>query len=189
MIRNLRIHMITAFAAMTLNFGVMATNVITPDIYDNQSAMKYCREAELEAPEGIWEFVEDETRVLIKKEERGGKGYDIIVISTPDCRLKPGDRIGNIERSVKKGKYRMKLFVNRNMGIFTDSRICMAEYIEKEDAIQVHPMKLKISMRAMWFLPKFWRSIRISFDNPAANLPRGLIKIYPRTEPSKPAYL
>ncbi len=28
--------------------------------------------------------------------------------------------------------------------------------------------------------PKFWRSLKISVDNPAASLPHGLVRIYPR---------
>ena len=75
------------------------------------------------------------------------------------------------------------------MGALSDSRTCMAEYIEKDDAILTHPVKLKISVRTMWFLPKFWRSLKIAVDNPAAALPHGLVRIYPRKEPSKPVYL
>lgn len=182
-------YLMIIFAAICPSIGVMAANAFEAGIFDLESAMQYCHETELEGPEGIWEFVEDETIVLIKKENRGGKDYDIIIVSTPDCRLKPGERIGSLQRSAKRGKYKMNLFVSRNMGTFTDSRICLAEYIDKEDAMHVQPMKLKISVRTMWFLPKFWRSLRISFDNPAADLPRGLLKVYPRNEPSKPIYL
>lgn len=185
----IRTYIIIVIAAVCPAFRAMAANAFETDIFDFESAMQYCNETELEGPEGIWEFVEDETLVLLKKENRGGKDYDIIIISTPDCRLKPGERIGSLQRSAKRGKYKMNLFVSRNMGILTDSRICLAEYIDKEDAMQVHPMKLKISVRTMWFLPKFWRSLRISFDNPAAELPHGLLRVYPRNEPSKPIYL
>lgn len=184
-----RTAVITIVAAALLRTYSPASNIADREISDMESAIRYCREAETEGPEGIWEFVEDETQVLIKKEKLGGNGYDIVVISTPDCRLKPGECIGHIERSAKKGKYRMKLYTSRDMGAFTDSRLCMAEYIEQEDAIIVHPMKLRVSVRTMWFLPRFWRSLRISFDNPAADLPKGLLKIYPRTMPLKPIYL
>ncbi len=179
----------TMLAAMTLACGAMAANARDQMIFDMESALVYCRETAMEGPEGIWEFAGDETQVLIKKETRGGKGYDIIVISTPDCRLSPGETIGNIQPSAKKGKYRMKLYVSRKMGTFSDSRTCIAEYIEKDDVILTHPVKLKISVRTMWFLPKFWRSLKISVDNPAASLPHGLVRIYPRKEPSKPVYL
>ncbi len=186
---TIRIYTVIFLAAIFPAFRVMAANAFEDNVFDLESAMQYCKETELEGPEGIWEFVEDETQVLIKKESRGGNDYDIVIISTPDCRLKPGDKIGSLQRSAKRGKYKMNLFVSRNMGIFTDSRRCLAEYIDKEDAMQVQPLKLKISVRTMWFLPKFWRSLRISFDNPAADLPHGLLRIYPRNEPTKPIYL
>ena len=112
----------TMLAAMTLACGAMAANARDQMIFDMESALVYCRETAMEGPEGIWEFAGDETQVLIKKETRGGKGYDIIVISTPDCRLSPGETIGNIQPSAKKGKYRMKLYVSRKMGTFSDSR-------------------------------------------------------------------
>ncbi len=186
---TIRTYIIAVSAAISLDFGIPAANTYDPEIFDLESAMQYCKEAELEDPEGLWEFVEDETLVLIKKDKRGGKDFDIIIVSTPDCRLKPGEKIGSLQRSSKKGKYRMNLFITRHMGALSDSRVCLAEYSEKEEAIQIQPMKLKISMRTMWFLPKFWRSLRISFDNPTADLPHGLLRIHPRKEPAKPIYL
>lgn len=186
MMRQLSCSLVLALVSLT---HLTISAQYDPDICDMQAAMQYCRQTETEGPEGIWEFVEDETQVLIRKERHNGKGYDIIVISTPDCRLHPGDVIGSLNPSAKKGKYRMSLHTSRKMGLLADSRQCMAEYIEKEDALIVHPMKLRISMRTMWFLPKFWRSLRISFDNPAAELPHGLTRIFPRTEPRKPVYL
>ncbi len=184
-----RLSLILILAAAVFSPQLPAYSRTGDKISDMGAALQYCRESELEGPEGIWEFTDDETSVLIKKDPLGGKGYEIIVITTPDCRLHPGDIIGHIIPSAKKGKYKLNLNTSRKMGILTDTHQCMAEYIEKDDAIIVHPMKLKISMRTMWFLPKFWRSLRISFDNPAAELPHGLTRIYPRKEPIKPIYL
>lgn len=175
-----------------------ALSLLTPDsvyaqntdfISDMGVALQYCREAELEGPEGIWEFVEDDTRVLIRKSPLGQKGFDIIVISTPDCRLNPGDIIGHMNPSSERKKYKLSLHTSRSRSIFSGTRNCVAEFSDKDDSIRVHPMKIKISMRTMWFLPKFWRSLRISFDNPAGELPQGLLRIYPQTQPRTPIYL
>lgn len=162
---------------------------ITPCISDTGEAMRYCKETTLDGIEGIWEFTDDETLILVKRQEHGGKGYDIIVTDTPDCRLQPGDKIGSLERSAKRDTYKMKLFIRRDMGLLTDSRTCLAQYSAKDDAIIVEPMKINISMRTMWFLPRFWRSLKMKVSNPAAEIPKGLIKIYPVSKPSKPIYL
>lgn len=158
-------------------------------VCDMEAALQYCREAQLAGPEGIWEFPEDETRVLIRKSPLGQKGYDIIVISTPDCRLHAGDIIGHMNPSSERTKYTLSLNTSKTGALFSGTRKCVAEFSDKDDSIRVHPMKIKISMRTMWFLPKFWRSLRVSFDNPAAELPQGLLRIYPLTQPRTPIYL
>lgn len=174
---------------LTLLFGMLAKAEVAPDICDMQAAIQYCRNSAIEGPEGIWEFVDDETQVLIRKSAAGRKGYDIIVITTPDCRLKAGDVIGHLNPSSTRGKYKLSLHTSRSKGIFESTRNCVAEFSDKDDSIHVHPMKIKLSMRTMWFLPKFWRSLRISFKNPAAELPLGLLRIFPQSKPHTPLYL
>lgn len=171
--------------------SVFGSNAATRcnDVYDMQSARQYCDQTSLEGPEGIWEFTEDETSVLIRRKAHGARGYDIIVVSTPDCRLKPGDIIGNMERSAKKGTFKMHLYTSAHMGVLSNPRQCAAEYSDGNDSMLIHPQKIRISVRTMWFLPKFWRSLRVSFDNPAGDLPPGLCRVYPRIKPDKPIYL
>lgn len=173
--------LITAYAADSI--------AITPVISDTGEALRYCRETSLDGIEGIWEFTDDETQVLVKRQGHGGNGYDIIVTETPDCRLHPGEKIGSLERSAKRDTYKMKLFIRKDMGLLTDSRTCLAQYSAKDDAIIVEPMKINISMRTLWFLPRFWRSLRMKVSNPAAEIPKGLIRVYPVSKPSKPIYL
>lgn len=182
----LRLFIAICLPALSFNTGIAQR---VPEISDMEAAMQYCAKSQLEGPEGVWEFVEDEAQVLIRRAPLGGKGYDIIVISTSDCRLHAGDIIGHMNPSSKKGKYRLSLHTSRVKSILSGTRDCVAEYSDNDDSILVHPVKLKISMRTMWFLPKFWRSLRFSFSNPAADLPEGLVRIYPRTKPRSPIYL
>lgn len=152
-------------------------------------AKDFCDHAELMQPEGIWEFPDDETMVLIRRAPNSTSKFNIFIIETPDCRLQPGEKLGELQRSADSSKFRMTLYTKRKTGILTDSRNCSAELKENGDTFIMHPAKLKFSMRTMWFLPKFWRSLRFSIDNPASSLPYGLIRVYPRTKPQAPFYL
>lgn len=162
---------------------------IEPYAVDYGKAAEYCEHSQLTEPEGIWEFPDDETVVLIKRSPRATGKFDIFVIETPDCRLHPGEKLGELERSADSSKFLLNLFTRRKTGVLTDSRTCMAELKENGDSFIMHPRKLRISLRTMWFLPRFWRSLRVHIDNPASSLPYGLIKRYPRNTPLSPFYL
>lgn len=159
---------------------------------DMGRAMDYCRGRELRAVEGIWEFPDDETRVLIRVNGYNTHRYDVILITSPDCRLNPGEKIGELEASPEKGKMKLSLFAARKDGILSDSRNCMAEFRDADDAILIHPRKIDISLvrRATSLLPKFWKLLgTVSVDNPVGDLCRGLIRVYPRRSQSEPVYL
>lgn len=148
-------------------------------IVDIGMAKSYCDDNILAAPEGIWEFPEDETVVLIKASRTEKRSYDIIVLETPDCRLDPGDVIGSLKTVAEKNKYRLKLFAHRKDRLFTDSRDCLATMDNGAETLLIYPKKIRITFRSLGFLPKFWRLISVKVENPLDNLHRGLIKIYP----------
>lgn len=154
-----------------------------------EEARLYCDRNELVEPEGIWEFPEDETRVLVIRDPGKAGAFDIIILTTPDCRLEPGERIGYLRQSADSRKFRLTLFVRRNFGILSDPRSCLAEFRETDNSMFIHPRKLKISFRTLWFLPRFWRSLKIRIDDPAADIPHGLTRIYPLDTPKRPVYL
>ncbi|MDE6338171.1 MAG: hypothetical protein K2K97_00090 [Muribaculaceae bacterium] len=180
--------MILAAGALLLP-PVIDAQVLEPAAVDLGHAYEWCDSSELMQPEGIWEFPDDQTTVLIKRMPQSARAFDIFIIDTPDCRLNPGEKLGELHRSVDSNKFKLNLFTRRNMGILTDSRLCSAELKESGDAFILHPRNFKISFRTMWFLPKFWRSLKVSVDNPASKLPYGLTRIYPRTSPLSPFYL
>lgn len=158
-------------------------------ISDLLAAEEWCCSAPLSNIEGIWEFPEDETMVLIKRKSDEKRVYELILLSSPDCRLHPGECIGYLYPTANSDKYKLKLYISRKYGILSDTRSCSAEYRQKDEAIYIQPRQLKISFRTLWFLPKFWRSLRIKLDDPASTLPKGLRKVYPLTVPENPIYL
>lgn len=146
---------------------------------DIDYARQWCDSTVLVGPEGIWEFPDDETTVLVSR-TIGRKGvYDIYVISTPDCRLHAGDRLGELQSSVDRGKFRLSLFCRHKDKMLTDSRDCLATLSDDGYALLIAKKKYKVSMRNLYILPKFWRMVRISVDNPLDKLPEGMVKVYP----------
>lgn len=149
------------------------------DIFDILSAREYCDSRGLLRPEGIWEFPDDATKVMIRTRTDISRTYDIILLSSPDCRLLPGEIIGRIEETVDPDKYQLSLFCDRRKGILTDMRSCAAELNTDEGTLRISPRGIKLSIRTIRLLPSFWKLFGISLDNPKDRLPVGLIRIYP----------
>lgn len=168
------------------NAGIVSAQEI---ISDMQAAKDYCDKEELDLVEGIWEFPEDETKVLIRKSPLKEGDYDLVVISSPDCRLESGETIGKMESTSDTGKYRLSLYCSRKAGFLTDMRTCRADFKDKDGTIHIFPKKYKLGLRSLWLLPKFWRMIKVSVDNPQEKIQRGLVRIYPGGKPRGPVYL
>jgi hypothetical protein len=158
-------------------------------VSDMGIAREWCDRTMTHRIEGIWEFPQDETRVLIRRSAGTDNRYDIIVVESPDTRLQPGENIGYLQISPLSTKFEMALYRNRQKGILGSPGKCLAELNEKEDALIIQGRKMKFSLGSRWFLPAFWRSVRISLKNPLNALPKGMIRIYPKTTRRQPDYL
>ncbi|MDE6028008.1 MAG: hypothetical protein K2G23_08055 [Muribaculaceae bacterium] len=160
-------------------------------VADMGQAMEYCKANPLEKIEGIWEFPEDNTVVLISSSNKKRRTYDLTILSTPDCRLKPGEKIGEMPASVDSDKFRLSLFTSRKEGILTDPSDCLATFNDREGSITIEKRKFKISSsRISRYLPKFWRLLSLfSVSSPADKLPQGLIRLFPSPNPRGPIYL
>ncbi len=166
-------------------------------ISDMGRALEYCHEAPLDRIEGIWEFPEDNTAVLIRLSDQRKRKYDLIVITTPDCRLNPGEKIGEMTGSVDPDKFHLSLFTTRRDGLLSDPGNCMAIFNENDGSLRVEKRKFKISLRNARYLPNFWKMLsifRFSSDNPVEKLPTGLTRLFPnpysdKIEKGFPKYL
>jgi hypothetical protein len=156
-------------------------------IADEGMAREYCDASLLQDIEGIWEYPDDMTEVLIKR--HNDLEYDIIVISSPDCRLTPGDVLGSIRSQADPTRYEMNIYREKRKEILSNAGKCTATLDSKKGAIFIETQKLKLSVGRLWFLPKFWRSINIGFSNPTEKQKKGLIKIYPETPGREKRYL
>ena len=161
--------------------GMMPVDAATSgEICDMGAAMDFCREAPLDRMEGIWKFPEDNTTVLIRRKASHRKEYELIIVSTPDCRLHPGEVIGEMIPSVDADRLRLSLFGTRKNGILSDPSNCVAIFNDNDGTIKVERRKLRISLNVSRFLPKFWRILSLfKLSDPASRLPEGLVRIYP----------
>lgn len=139
----------------------------------------WCDNNPLQPIEGIWEYPDDNTRVLIKADEVVSGAFSIIVLSTPDCRLKPGDVIGRLLPSVDSRQFRLEQCTRKDKLALAFPHDCTAILSADGEAIRVKTKKLKLKINPATLLPRFWRLVRISIDNPADDLPAGMVKIYP----------
>ena len=161
------------------------------DISDEGAARAYCDAAPLLRIEGIWEFPSDGTRVLIRRTGPDTKGCDIILLSSPDCRLLPGETIGALTPAAEAGRFRLSLCRRRSQGILSDPAHCAAKLSSSGNSLTINPRKLKLRLGTLWFLPRFWRALRLSVSDPEGQLTDGLVRLYPRIpdRTSDPVYL
>lgn len=158
-------------------------------ICDLGAARDWCEHTMLHRVEGIWEYPDDQTRVLVCRSMAYENRYDIVVVDSPDTRLAPGETIGYMQASPVPTKFEMALFRSRQKGILADMAKCLAELTEKDNSIVVKGRKLQFSLAGRWFLPSFWRAVRVSLKDPLESLPRGMVRIYPEPSLRQPDYL
>lgn len=159
-------------------------------ISDMGAAEQWCDMTMLDKIEGIWEYPDDDTRVLIRKSTVDRNKYEIVTVESPDTRISPGDVIGYLKISPDPDKFEMGVYRTKlKNGVFSELGKCYAQFNEKDGAIQVKGRSVKFSLGSRWLLPSFWKLIRISVKNPLEALPKGLVKIYPEKKRTQPDYL
>ena len=139
----------------------------------------WCDSEILQPVEGIWEYPEDGTRVLIKADPEYPGCFCISVIASPDCRLDRGDVIGRLHPSADTRQFRLEQWTHKDKSIFSKSEQCAATLSADGESLKVKSPKLKLKINLHTLLPRFWRIVKVSYDDPVDNLPAGLLKVYP----------
>ena len=140
--------------------------------------MALCDSLPLQGPEGIWQFPDDDVRVLIIRDD-APEHYSLLIVDAFDINLHPGDRIGELTPTPDPVKFRLSLFTECRRGKLKTPRVCAATLDDDREALLVEGPKLKFSLSSTGLLTGFWRMIRFHIDNPASALPEGLIRVYP----------
>lgn len=141
--------------------------------------MEWCDTGILNSVEGIWEYPDDGARVCIQADPTSPGSFSIYIISTPDCRLEYGDVIGRLHPTVDSRQFRLEQYTHKDKLTFTKAEQCAATLSTDGESIRVKSPKLKFKVNLHTLLPRFWRVVRVSYDDPTENLPAGLVKVYP----------
>lgn len=157
-------------------------------ISDIVAAREWCDANMLHRVEGIWEFPEDETTVLVCRSNITPHRYDIIVVSSPDTRLTPGETVGYLHESADSDKFEMALYRTKLEGTLKEPGKCLATLRDNDNSIVAQGRKAKFSLRTWSILPSFWRMVRMSVNDPLENLPKGMLRVYPSSS-RQPDYL
>lgn len=142
-------------------------------------ARLWCDNNMLQDIEGIWEYPDDNTRVLIQADNKIPGAFSMTVISSPDCRIDSGDVIGRLYPSLDSKQFRLEQWTKKIDLSLIKPFDCTAVLSSDGETLRIKSPKLKFKINPSTLLPKFWRLIKISVSNPADDLPAGLIKIYP----------
>ncbi len=140
---------------------------------------EWCDSNILSPEEGIWEYPEDGAQVLIQADPTHPGTYTLTIISTPDCRLEYGDVIGRLHPTVDSKQFRLEQFTHKDKFTLTKAEQCAASLSADGESLRVKSPKLKFKINLNTLLPRFWRVVRVSYDDPTEKLPAGLIKVYP----------
>lgn len=144
-----------------------------------EDILDWCDTDILSPVEGIWEYPEDGARVCIHSDPTYPGSFSITMISTPDCRLEYGDLIGRLYPTIDSRKFRLEQFTRKDKLRLTKSEQCAATLSSDGESILVISPKLKFKINLHTLLPRFWRVVRVSYDDPTDKLPAGLVKVYP----------
>lgn len=140
---------------------------------------KWCDTGILNPVEGIWEYPDDGARVCIQADPTSPGCFSITVISTPDCRLEYGDVIGKLHPTVDSRQFRLEQWTRKDNLLFSKAEQCAASLSADGESLRVKSPKLKLKINLNTLLPRFWRIVKVSYDDPTDKLPAGLVKVYP----------
>lgn len=139
----------------------------------------WCDTGILSQVEGIWEYPDDGARVCIQADPTYPGAFTITIISTPDCRLDYGDVIGRLHPTVDSRQFRLEQWTRKDNHLLSRAEQCAATLSTDGESLRIKSPKLKFKVNLHTLLPRFWRVVRVSYDDPAEKLPAGLVKVYP----------
>lgn len=168
--------LIKLFVSALISIISVPTHAFFPD---EDFIRHWCDTEILNPLEGIWEYPDDGTRVCIQADTTSPGSFTITIISTPDCRLEYGDVIGRLHPTVDSKQFRLEQWTRKDNLLFSKAEQCAATLSSDGESLIVKSPKLKFKINIHTLMPKFWRIVRVSYEDPADKLPAGLLKVYP----------
>ena len=146
---------------------------------DIVEAMELCDRTDLHPVEGLWLCPEDDTTLLIMRDNANENRYSIVVVESADCSLQTGMEIGTLSISPDPNKFKLRLFTKVKKGILSAPCEAAATYSSVNESMRIEKPSVKFSFQPGRLLPYLWRTARFKVSNPAEKVPEGMIKIYP----------
>lgn len=178
-------------AVVCVLFYALETWPVNPVAYDYARACEICDSIPLSPVEGIWTYPDDHVIVLLTRKAAVSPAdlpeYEISVVETFDCNLKPGEVIGSLSATTDRKKFRIKLFTRRKSGLLSSPESCMMTLTDDDEVLAFEKTKKKsgfrLNINPNSLLPGFWKIFRMSFSPSSGNTntppPAGMVKIYP----------
>lgn len=144
-------------------------------------AKQYCDESPLDNVEGIWTFIEDGIDLLIRRKENENREncYELIVLQSADKSLKFGTVIGYMFKTADVEKFRLFLYTESSIQGVVSPKECVAILSKDNYQMTFEGKELKVRINVAGLLPHLWKVIRYKIENPASELKKGFLKIYP----------
>lgn len=175
------VHRIVLSAVITLASVTDAMSV--NPVRDVSGAIAFIDNSVPDAVTGIWEFTEDGVVVLIapspNSDGRALYSYDITLLHTPSLDIRQGERVGALKPTADADKFVIEVCSELKDGRMFRSRQGAAILDKDGTGLSVRFPQKKYLFNPLGVLPHFWRLVRMRNSDPMADLPRGLVKIYP----------
>ncbi|MDE6855700.1 MAG: hypothetical protein K2J34_04475, partial [Muribaculaceae bacterium] len=75
--------------------------------------------------------------------------------------------------------FRLEQFTRKDKSVFIKAEQCAATLSSDGESLRVKSPKLKFKVNVNTLLPRFWRVVKVTYDDPVDKLPAGLVKVYP----------
>lgn len=180
-----------ACAAIAL-FSALSVAGKSPVVCDVEAAKELLSSRAVDNVEGIWIYPEDNVTVLVMRapalSSSAFAAYDITVLESDDCRMSPGEKIGELSATAQANTYQIELFTERKDGRLLKPHSCVATLSKDGDALllkrEKSKMRFRISTNFNRLLPSFWRIVTVGLSGSGTpggdtKLPVGMMKTYP----------
>ena len=171
-------HVIPRIILLMLCMLTISVGAYAEECYDMQCAREYCDRTSLAPPEGIWSFPQDNVTVLISSRESEDGVYDIRVVESLNGAIEPGLLIGEMRRSPESGVYKLTFF-GKDKSLLKWNQSFVATIKSKGETMSLRKRKYNLRFNILSLLPHLGRLLRVSADDPVADIPIGLYKVYP----------
>ena len=178
--------------AWLLSFGKTPEVPTSGRVYldmNMERATAYCDTAAIRGIEGIYLWADRDAVVLLRatrKMHSAATEYEIVNIESSDIMYAPGAVMGYLYPTGATDAFHAYLFDNIEPDKAVKPKHKSAKYTSSDHSIKFDGKQTKLSFNPLAIIPRVRSIMRIKQTDPLADLPDGLLLIYPVTNASLP---